>query len=250
MPASQRGSRPGTSALRAPDRRRLYEQLAARLLDYVEVTRLRVGDRLPSERELAGALQVSRTSIRQATIALEVRGTLEVRHGDGIYLRSLPNDSGRLLELMTQRHRLPAILEAREALETQLAALAAVRKTGPDVTAMERALAAMAADIAAGGVGAEGDRLFHEAVTHAAHSPLLADFMASLAGPISETRHSSLGEPGRPPRSLRAHRRILEAIRRGDAPGARQAMRRHVRMVADVGLLRWSAVRPDGEEAD
>ena len=108
MPASQRASRPSTEALRAPDRRRLYEQLAAQLLDYVEVTGLRVGGRLPSERDLAEALKVSRASVRQATIALEVRGTLEVRHGDGIYLRSLPNESGHLMELMTQRHRLPA----------------------------------------------------------------------------------------------------------------------------------------------
>src|SRR5260370_5821910 len=242
MPGSQRAARPSTEALRAPARRRLSEQLAAKLLDYAEVTGRRVGDRLPSERDLASALQVSRASVRQATVALEVRGTLEVRNGDGIYLRSLPNDSGHLMELMTQRHRLPAILEAREALETQLAALAAARRTEADVAAMDRALDAMAADIDADGLGEEGDQLFHEAVTRAARSPLLADFIASLAVPISETRRSSLGEPGRPPPSLQAHRRILEAIRRGDVPGARQAMRRHVNMVADIGLLRWSAV--------
>lgn len=100
------------------------------------------------------------------------------------------------MELMTQRHRLPEILEAREALETQLAALAAGRRTDGDVAEMERALAAMAADIADGGLGEEGDRLFHEAVTRAARSPMLADFMAALAVPISETRRSSLGEPG------------------------------------------------------
>ena len=249
MPASQRTSPPSTEALRAPDRRRLYEHLAARLLDYVEVTGLRVGERLPSERDLAEALRVSRASVRQATVALEVRGTLEVRHGDGIYLRSLPNDSGHLMELMTQRHRLPAILEAREALETQLAGLAAARRTEADLAAMDRALEVMAADIDAEGFGEEGDRLFHEAVTRAAQSPLLADFMAALAVPISETRRSSLAEPGRPPRSLRAHHQILEAIRRGDAPGARQAMRRHVKMVADIGLLRWSAAQQDGADA-
>src|SRR6516165_3797610 len=241
MPASQRASRPSTEALRAPDRRRLYEQLAARLLDYVEVTGLRVGDRLPSERDLAGALKVSRASVRQATVALEVRGTLEVRHGDGIYLKSLPNDSGHLMELMTQRHRLPAILEAREALETQLAALAAARRTEADLAAMDRALNIMATDIEADGFGEEGDRLFHEAVTGAARSPLLAEFMAALAAPIAETRRSSLGEPGRPPRSLHAHQRILDGIRSGDPAAARQAMRRHVKMVADIGLLRWSS---------
>jgi len=248
MRSGQRASRPSTQALRAPDRSRLYEQLAARLLDYVEVTGLVVGDRLPSERDLAGALQVSRASVRQATVALEVRGTLEVRHGDGIYLRSLPNDSGHLMELMTQRHRLPAILEAREALETQLSALAAARRTTADIAAMDRALEVMSADIDAGGFGEEGDRLFHEAITQAARSPLLAEFMTALAVPISETRRSSLGEPGRPRRSLSAHRRILEAIRRGDAPGARQAMRRHVNMVVDIGLLRWSAVERGAQD--
>jgi GntR family transcriptional regulator, transcriptional repressor for pyruvate dehydrogenase complex len=240
--------RPSTEALRAPDRRRLYEQLAARLLDYVEVTGLKVGDRLPSERDLAAALQVSRASVRQATVALEVRGTLEVRHGDGIYLRSQPSDSGHLMELMTRRHRLPAILEAREALETQLAGLAAERRTNAEVRAMARALDLMAADIEAGGLGEEGDRLFHEAITRAARSPLLADFMTGLAVPIGETRRSSLGEPGRPSRSLRAHRQILDAIDQGDAAGARRAMRRHVNMVADVGLLRWAAVHPDGDD--
>jgi GntR family transcriptional repressor for pyruvate dehydrogenase complex len=247
MPAGSRSSRPSTEALRAPDRSRLYEQLAARLLDYVEVTGLKVGERLPSERDLAAALQVSRASVRQATVALEVRGTLEVRHGDGIYLRSQPGDSGHLMDLMTRRHRLPAILEAREALETQLAGLAAARRTNAEARVMARALDLMADDIEAGGLGEEGDRLFHEAVTRAARSPLLADFMAGLAVPISETRRSSLGEPGRPRRSLRAHRQILDAIERGDAPGARRAMRRHVNMVADVGLLRWAAVNPDGE---
>jgi GntR family transcriptional repressor for pyruvate dehydrogenase complex len=72
--------------------------------------------------------------------------------------------------------------------------------------------------------------------------------MAGLAVPISETRRSSLGEPGRPRRSLRAHVRILEAIRRGDAAAARQAMRRHVNMVADIGLLRWAAVQRDSAD--
>ena len=69
------------------------------------------------------------------------------------------------MELMTQRHRLPAILEAREALETQLAALAAARRTETDLAAMDRALNIMAADIDADGFGEEGDRQFHEAVT-------------------------------------------------------------------------------------
>ena len=237
--AEQR-NRPSTETLRAPDRQRLYEQLVARLLDYVEITGLSVGDRLPSERDLARALQVSRASVRQATVALEVRGTLEVRHGDGIYLRARPSGNDDLGELLRRRLRLPDVLDAREALETHLAGLAAVRRADSDIDAMNSALDEMGADIANGGLGEEGDRLFHESVTSAARSPLLAGFMAVLAPAIAESRRSSLGEPGRPPRSLASHRRIAEAIAAGDESKARQAMQRHVKMVADVGLLRWS----------
>jgi GntR family transcriptional repressor for pyruvate dehydrogenase complex len=244
---AERRKRPSTETLRAPERQRLYEQLAARLLDYVEITGLAEGDRLPSERDLAQALHVSRASVRQATVALEVRGTLEVRHGDGIYLRALPSSADTVGELMRRRHRLPEVLEAREALETHLAGLAATRRTQADIDAMNAALDEMAADVAAGGLGEEGDRLFHESVTRAARSALLAEFMTVLAHAIAESRRSSLGEPGRPPRSLVAHRRIADAIAAGDESQARQAMRRHLKMVADIGLLRWSAA--DGEEA-
>src|SRR5260370_39440284 len=105
-----------------------------------------------------------------------------------------------MMKLMPQRHRLPEILEAREALETQLAALAAARRTQDDLAAMTEALNEMAADIDAGGLGEDGDRLFHEAVTKAARSPLLAGFMAAIAAPIDETRAGALGAPGRPAR--------------------------------------------------
>src|SRR5450631_2137844 len=120
---------PESLGLQSPERRRLYEQLIQQLLSFVELRGLVIGDRLPSERDLALALHVSRASVRQATVALEVQGVLEVRHGDGIYLRARPDDPTRLVELMARRHRLPAVLEAREALETQLAALAAMRRS-------------------------------------------------------------------------------------------------------------------------
>jgi GntR family transcriptional regulator, transcriptional repressor for pyruvate dehydrogenase complex len=238
---TQRPTTPGVAGLQSPQRRRLYEQLIQQLLSFVELKGLVVGDRLPSERDLALALHVSRTSVRQATVALEVQGILEVRHGDGIYLKARPDDPSRLVELMARRHRLPAVLEAREALETQLAALAAARRSEGDMNAIDAALSFMAEDVANGGLGLAGDEGFHAAVTAAASSPLLSQLMDALASAIGETRLSSLSEPGRPPQSLAAHKRIAEAIRRQDPSAARRAMRRHLEVVADVGLLRWEA---------
>lgn len=209
---------------------------------------LRPGDRLPSERVLAQALKVSRVSLRQATVSLEVQGILEVRHGGGIYVRSLNADPERLKAMLTRRRRLPEVLEAREAIECMLARLAAQRRTETDLAAIDAAVRAMAADIASGGIGEVADRRFHTAIAHAAKNKLLDDVMQALEDPIHETRLESLSEPGRPPRSLGDHRRIAEAVRREDPRGAERAMRNHLKIVSDTRLLRWIPGELDGDD--
>lgn len=243
------------SSLRALERVRLYEQLVSQLLDYIEVSALRPGDRLPSERELASDLRVSRASLRQATVALEVQGVVEIRHGGGIYLRSLNTEPEHLANLLTRRRVLSEVLEAREALEVMLAGLAAGRRSEADLNAMDLALENMARDVAAGGLGEAQDAQFHDAVTQAAGNRLLADLMAALHDPIEQSRRESLSQPGRPPKSLAGHQRITEAIRRQDIRGSQNAMRQHLRVVADVAVLRLvpdpgPAPVPPGEFSD
>ena len=240
MARSDPKKQPDTSSLRAPEGRRLYEQLEQLLRVYVQEHGLRPGDRLPSERVLAGALKVSRVSLRQATVSLEVQGLLEVRHGGGIYVRSLNVDPERLKTMLTLRRRLPDVLEAREAIECMLARLAAQRRTDTDLAVIDASLRAMAVDIEKGGVGEAADQRFHTAVGQASKNKLLRDVMKALADPIQETRLESLSEPGRPPRSLADHRRIAEAIRRGDPRSAEAAMRRHLKIVSDIRLMRWT----------
>lgn len=233
--------------LRAPERRRLYEQLAQQLITYMQLSGLGPGDRLPSERDLAADLQVSRASLRQATVALEVQGYLEVRHGGGIYVRSIDAAPDRVRELLNRRGRLPEVLEAREALETAIARLAATRRTREDIRALDEALDLMRAEIDRGGIGDRGDAAFHHAVTTAARNSVLSDLMGILRASITESRVASLSEPGRPSKSLAGHQRIADAIRDGNPRAAADAMRRHLRVVADVGLLRWK-VPPDNHE--
>ncbi|MCQ4214270.1 FadR/GntR family transcriptional regulator [Streptomyces longispororuber] len=221
-------------------RPRLYEQVLDRLRAYVAEGGLRAGDRLPTERDLAARLGVSRASVKQAIVVLEVQGLVEVRHGGGTYLVRDGLDVAEPVERLVERKkRLPDVLEAREALETKLAELAAERRTDENLTALRAALDRMAEDIGAGGLGIEGDRLFHAAVTAAAHSTLLAAFMREIDEPIAESRTESLRQPRRPGRSLAQHRAILTAIEAGDGRGAAAAMRRHVRSVAKVRLLEW-----------
>src|SRR5919107_947528 len=124
-------------------RTRLYEQVAEQISAWIAENGLRAGDRLPPERELATRLGVSRATLSQALVALEVVGVVAVRHGDGTVL--------------TEKAGSARITDARAALETKLAALAAARRTEADVEAIEGALQAMERDIEAGGRGVEGD---------------------------------------------------------------------------------------------
>ena len=221
-------------------RPRLYEQVLDRLRAYAADAGLRAGDRLPAERELAQRLGVSRASVKQAIVVLAVQGLVETRHGGGTYLVRDTLDAEPVERLMERRSRLPDVLDAREALETKLAELAAMRRTDDDLAVLESALEFMAAEIADGAAGVEGDRRFHAAVTNAAHSALLAEFMGAIADQITESRTESLRQPGRPPRSLDQHIRIAEAIRDRNPRAAADAMREHLRTVAEVRLLSWN----------
>jgi GntR family transcriptional repressor for pyruvate dehydrogenase complex len=223
-----------SSALTRP---RLYERIVQRIHTLVVDDGLGPGDRLPTERELAALLGVSRASVSQALVALEVVGFVDVRHGDGIFLTSRAQTPSIIDEFRAHRDRLPAIIEARVALEVPLARLAAERRTEADLLALNAALEIMEAEVGSGHRGSDGDERFHAAIAAAGHSELLARFMAEISGLVRETRLESLGQPGRGKRSLQDHRRIVDAIADGDPQGAARLMGEHLSSVANVALL-------------
>jgi GntR family transcriptional repressor for pyruvate dehydrogenase complex len=137
------------------------------------------------------------------------------------------------------------VLEAREAVEAKLAELAAGRWRDHDLEAMKAAVDLMQSEIADGGLGIEGDAAFHHAIALAARNEILLHMIDAMADVIQESRIESLSEPGRPPRSLDAHRRILAAIAARSTDLAAEAMRQHLRVVADVSLLRWQPEASD-----
>jgi len=231
------GSRSFTG-LKPLSRPRLYEQVAEQITGWIGENGLKPGDRLPPERELATRLGVSRATVSQALVALEVIGVVSVRHGDGAVLTETRSSTKIIDAIRAHATRLPEIIEARDALESKLAALAAQRRSDDDMARIDAALDEMERDIDDGGRGVEGDELFHASITAAAHSSLLARMMAEISDLILETRIESLSQPGRPRDSLKAHRKIAEAIRRQEPRAAAEAMHDHVEMVSDVALLR------------
>jgi GntR family transcriptional regulator, transcriptional repressor for pyruvate dehydrogenase complex len=232
--------------LRPAWRMRLYEQVERQLRQYMRDAHMKPGDRVPTERDLAAQLAVSRGSVRQAIVSLEVQGLIEVRHGDGMYVRRLDPQLEPITQLLERRRRLPEILEARATLEVSLAALAAERRTDADLLSIWDGIRQMEQEIRDGSLGAEGDAAFHLAVTVAAKNDVLAHLMSVIQAPIEESRLESLSEPGRPQSSLAGHKRIATAIEQSSPRLAANAMRRHIKQTSDVALLRWQPPVDDG----
>ncbi|HEV7148114.1 MAG TPA: FCD domain-containing protein [Pedococcus sp.] len=236
---------PDTTSLRRVDRAPMYEAILDRLREYARDAGLKRGHRLPSERDLAEQLGTSRASVKQALVVLEVQGLVETRHGGGTFLLQDELSTETVTALVARQARLPEVMEARMGLECQLAELAARRRSDNDLRLMDDALAHMAREVEEDADGAEGDRLFHRAIASAAQNTLLSRFLGEIDNEVSESRHESLRQPGRPGQSLRQHHAILEAIRRQDAAAARRAMRQHLSSVGKVRLLSWQAPTDD-----
>jgi GntR family transcriptional regulator, transcriptional repressor for pyruvate dehydrogenase complex len=232
------------SALSPVARKPLYERLVEHLRAYVVEAGLSAGDRLPSERELSERLGVSRASVRQAIVALEVQGVLEVKHGEGTFLRTARVDTLPIAQLADLKRRLPDILDAREAIEVKLAELAAERRTESDLDAIDAALEKMQQEIDIGTTGEHGDHDFHQSVVRAARSELLARMHTQILKDIELSSHETVDQIGTPTTLLEQDRRIGDAIRAGEGPAAAAAMRDHLKTTASLKLRAWSPL-PD-----
>ncbi len=221
----------------------LYEEVAERLRAFIADSGLGPGARLQPERELAQRLGVSRTSVRQAITALRVMGLVEVRHGDGIYVHRRADDVVPPIhgDILLANPDVPLVNEAREALESQAARLAARRRTEADLAQMRLALEQMRLEIDGGGTGAEGDWLFHRVVVEAAANQVITRILEQFADTVREISRESLCRPGQPPRSLATHELILEAITTGDSEAALSLMREHLSVTGQVDESRGAA---------
>jgi GntR family transcriptional regulator, transcriptional repressor for pyruvate dehydrogenase complex len=210
---------------------RIYEEIVRQIKTMIAEGRVKGGDRLPPERELAEKFVVSRTSVREALRTLESLGLIEIRAGEGTFVRSASVEA--LIEplavvIVTQREAVRELFEARRLLEPGIAALAARRAGSEEIADMERILDEQAKEVAAGRTGIVQDAAFHTAIAGAAHNRAITRIVNTLMDLLTQSREDSLHTPGRPTRSHQDHRRILSAIQGRDADGARGAMHEHL----------------------
>jgi GntR family transcriptional regulator, transcriptional repressor for pyruvate dehydrogenase complex len=233
---------------------RIYAEIVRQIRGLIADGQLNSGDRLPPERDLAERFRVSRTSVREALRALESTGLVEIRAGEGAFVR--PASVEALVEplalvILTHREATADLYEARRLLEPPIAALAA-RRAGPEeVAELTRILDEQAKEVAGGRTGLAQDAAFHTAIAHSAHNRAITRIVTTLMDLLAQTREESLHIPGRPERSHQDHRRVLAAIQSRDAEAARQAMLDHLVAVERLVVGRDAATAPldSGETA-
>lgn len=219
-------------------RNKVYEDVA-RQIERLILKKLRPGDKLPSERELAELLSVSRSSIRDAIRSLELMGMVEPRQGAGTIVCEITSNSlaNPLANALKRKEELMGeLLDFRKILEPPLAARAATHASADEISEMESILKRQKEKLQVGESTIPEDSEFHYAVAMASGNSVVLKVLDILMDLLRDTRERSLQVEGRPQKSLAAHVRILEAIKRHDAEAAKAAMRRHVEDVEEIVL--------------
>ncbi len=227
-----------TDSLRPLETRRLYQQIADKVRQLVQDGGYGVGSRLPPERDLAQQLGVSRPSLREALIALEIEGSVEIRMGSGVYVCSRSVRRGGLPASMGES---PAeLMQARGVLEGAVIVLACAHGTADGLARIEESVDAMREDIAAGRDVFAHDREFHVRIAEMGGNAILAGLVGTLfderQSPLAAHMRSRLeGQPSWNA-ALAEHELILRCLRQRDPLLAEAAMRSHIRAAAE----RWT----------
>jgi GntR family transcriptional repressor for pyruvate dehydrogenase complex len=215
---------------------RLYEQIVQQIEESILNGSLKPGDQLPPERELALRFGVSRTAVREAVRTLHQRGLVEAYSGRGTFVTNGTSQAIRSsLDLMMKIQPAgPApLVEVREILEPEIAALAAIRWEEAHLVMMREAIAVMDRERSDGEAFIEADLDFHLALAEAAGNPLILSLIDSIGGQLREQRMRIFYVEGGPERGQFHHKRILEAVEQRDPERAREAMRAHLQQVRE-----------------
>jgi GntR family transcriptional regulator, transcriptional repressor for pyruvate dehydrogenase complex len=224
---------------RPPETRRLYQQVADKIRVLIAGGGFPPGSRLPAERDLAQQLGVSRPSLREALIALEIDGSVDIRMGSGVYVTAAAAARGG--QMMRPMGESPLeLMQARAVIEGGVAALAAARATPEDIAGLRDCLASMRAGIDARRWPLGYDRQFHVSIAAMAGNSILTRLIGELFderySPISTKLSGHFESHEGWMLALCEHEAIVEALEAGDPLQAEAAMRFHIQS----SKLRWT----------
>jgi GntR family transcriptional repressor for pyruvate dehydrogenase complex len=216
---------------------RLYEQIVQQIEESILKGELSEGSQLPAERDLARQFGVSRTAVREAIKALQEKGLVDALPGRGTFVTNGDtNPMRRSLDRIIKSGETDGwayLVEVREILEPEIAALAAVRAGHQDLAILQDAIFVMDHERQDSDAFIEADLDFHLALAEAAGNPIVLSLIDSIVGLLREQRLRIFQIGGGPERGQYHHRQILEAVKRHDPREAREAMRLHLLQVRD-----------------
>lgn len=248
------------------DNKRLYRQIADQLRSLIEKGEYPPGSRLPAERDLAKQLGVSRASVREAVIALEVIGLVDVRVGNGVLICERPAalTSDPVMELAARDQwkdidpeldiqvdfnaEIPpfSLLQARRLIEPECAALTAQLASDAELQGIRQAFERNVLDNREGSQTHPGDRLFHIRIAQASGNPayglLIQHMLGHRYGSMFQRLQVHYTPDDMPHRSEDEHRLILQALEARDPQAAMSAMRKHLDTVIRIfsrSQARW-----------
>ncbi|MBM7855029.1 GntR family transcriptional repressor for pyruvate dehydrogenase complex [Desulfohalotomaculum tongense] len=229
--------------------KKIYEEIVEQIKALIADGKLKPGDKLMSERELAEKMQVGRSAVREAFRALEAMKIIEIRPGEGTYIREASADfiiDALTLVLNAGKETARELMELRKILEVECAGLAAKRRTEKDLYSMKRALQQMERDIEEGNLGEQADLLFHYLVAKASGNAMVLRLMTTISDAMNhimrKARSKLYRDPALPSKLLEQHWVIYKAIKEKDFAKAQKAMYEH------LDNIEKGAFGPNGEK--
>ena len=222
--------------LRLIERRRLTDLIIDQIVTSISNGKLKSGDRLPAEPTLMRQFGVGRGTLREAIGALSLIGVVSVEQGRGTFVTLLPD---RFMEkplswgLMAGQERIEEIIEARLAVETAIAGLAAEKATKDDLIKIKSLQEELKFKKKYARKGIRTDLAFHLALAEASHNSILKRFFTQLQHPINQWLEQAYTTWGAHDTAVEHHDRILSAVEMHDAEKAKQAMHDHVKWAGE-----------------
>ncbi|MCB8822210.1 FadR/GntR family transcriptional regulator [Microvirga rosea] len=226
-----------SSQIRQVEPRRLYQQIADQIRALIQSGQFPPSTRLPAERELAQQLGVSRPSLREALIALEIDGSVEIRSGSGVYVCAPEERPANMTRSMGESPT--ELMQARAAIEGTVVALACARVTEEGLASLRETLTIMRSKIAKGRDPLEQDRKFHLTIASLSGNSVLMRIVRDLFderhSPISAQLSVRFDNKETWTCALREHEAIYAALETSDPLLAQAAMRTHLH----ASMERW-----------
>lgn len=216
---------------------KIYEKVADQIKAMIESGNLSPGDKLPSVVELAELFNVGRGTVREALTALKALGLIEIRQGEGTFVKQLTSQDllGNYSNLLIGIDQIKSLLEVRKVLESSYVELAAKRRDYQDLINLQAALKQMEEDLQHSTHGEEADWKFHYAIAKATKNEMLVYLIETISDAMKNNLHASrvilYKKEGMPQKLLNEHRQIYAAIEQQDGEAAKKLLSHHLQEV-------------------